>query len=111
MKLARYLERYATSIVILSGRERGTEFSLDQHRLTWGRGPGVDLALEDDGMAREHAAIEFADEGFSISSLNGHPVLLNGGEVATAVLKSGDRFCLGGHAFQVVCAARSKTAQ
>ena len=38
MKLARYLERYATSIVILSGRERGTEFSLDQHRLTLGRG-------------------------------------------------------------------------
>ncbi len=111
MKLARYLERYATSIVILSGRERGTEFSLDQHRLTLGRGPGVDLALEDDGMAREHAAIEFADEGFSISSLNGHPVLLNGGEVATAVLKSGDRFCLGGHAFQFVCAERSKNAQ
>ncbi len=111
MKLARYLERWATSIVILSGRERGTELSLDQHRLTLGRGPGVDLALEDDGMAREHAAIEFADEGFTISSLNGHPVLLNGAEIGTAMLKSGDRFCLGGHAFQFVCAERSTKAQ
>ena len=44
--MSRYLERFDPSIVILTGRERGTEFAVSQIRLTLGRGPGVDLALD-----------------------------------------------------------------
>jgi predicted component of type VI protein secretion system len=104
--LAEYLERYAPSLVILSGREKGTEFALGQRRLTLGRGPGVDLAVDDGAMAREHAAIEFGSEGFQIQSLNGQSLLLNGGEANAARLKDGDRFSLGEHTFQFVCPER-----
>lgn len=106
-RLAEYLGRYSPSILILSGREKGTELALDQRRLTLGRGPGVDLAVDDAAMAREHAAIEFGAEGFVISSLNGHAVLLNGGEASSARLKDGDRFGLGEHTFQFLCPERA----
>ncbi len=105
-RLAEYLGRYAPSIMILSGREKGTELALDQRRLTLGRGPGVDLAVDDAAMAREHAAIEFGENGFAISCLNGHGLLLNGGEVNGAELKDGDRFGLGEHTFLFVCPER-----
>lgn len=105
--LGEFLAAYSASIVILSGEAKGIEFALDQVRVTLGRGPGVDLCLDDPEMSREHASIEFAGGRFVICSLGEERALLvNGGETRRAELKSEDRFRVGGHSFQFLVEER-----
>ncbi len=102
-ELAAYLDGRQVSILILSGVARGTEFAVDQCRVTLGRGPGVDLSFDDPRMVREHAAIEFVDGSFGIRALSPEAgVQLNGGSIDCGDLKHGDRFLLGEHSFQFV---------
>ena len=105
-----FLARYQPTIVILSGGAKGTEFRLDQPRTSLGRGPGVDIALDDDSMSREHAAVEFAKRGFRLRDLDStNGTLLNGGECKQGELKHGDKFQIGDHLFQVIFEERENT--
>ncbi len=105
--LGEFLSAYRASIVILNGAARGTEFALDQLRVTLGRGPGVDLCFDDPEMSREHVSIEFALGRFRIRKLAVERVLLvNGGETALAELKSEDSFRLGSHSFEFLVEER-----
>ena len=73
---------------------------LDQRRVTLGRGPGVDLALDDPSLAREHAVLEFAEQGFRLRGFrDDSEITLNGGPVRLATLKPNDRFQLGALSF------------
>ncbi len=109
---AEFLGAFRASLVILSGVARGAEFPLDQPRITVGRGPGVDLCFDDAEMSRAHAAIEFSGGCFHIRALaEGKLLCLNGGEIASAELKSEDRFRLGGHTFQFLLEERRFPAQ
>ena len=68
------------------------EFILDQRRSLIGRGPGVDLALDEPGLAREHASVEFTGSGFRVARVSSEAALtVRGVSVAEAELKSGDR--------------------
>jgi pSer/pThr/pTyr-binding forkhead associated (FHA) protein len=67
--LAGFLERYEATLVVVRGKRAGKEHPLDRDKLVLGRGPGVDLAFEDDEMSSQHAAVEFAGEGFRVSDL------------------------------------------
>jgi len=105
--LSRFLERWKATLVIVSGGGAGSEIDLCRRTTTIGRGPHTDLAVEDDSMSRQHAAIEFGGEGFRVrdlGSMNG--VLVNGAEVKSADLKGGDRLQLGEHVFQILIEAR-----
>ena len=100
---AEFLSRHVAAIVIMDGGAKGMEYKLDQERVSLGRGPGVDLAFDDEAMSREHAAIEFQAGGYRIrdlASTNG--VYVNDAHVATGELKHGDRFQLGDHVFTFV---------
>ena len=104
-----FLARYQPTIVILSGGAKGTEFALDQPRTSLGRGPGVDLAFDDDSMSREHAAIEFGSHGFRLRDLDStNGTLLNGGACKLGELKHGDKFQVGDHLFQVIFQERER---
>ncbi|MCP4003358.1 MAG: FHA domain-containing protein [bacterium] len=105
--LSDFLTDFQPSIVMLRGCARGTEYPVDQGRVTLGRGPGVDLAFDDPEMAREHASIEFSGGSFSIRALGSLPVQLNRAEVTEAEIKDGDRFSIGTHAFEFVIEPRS----
>ncbi len=105
--LAEFLSAYRPSIVILSGTARGMELTLDQPRVTMGRGPGVDLCFDDPAMSREHAAIEFVCGRFQIRRLEAaSELVVNGGDASCVELKSEDRFRLGGHSFQFMLEER-----
>lgn len=107
---AQFLSRCQPSIVILSGAAKGTEHAIDSATLTLGRGPGVDLAFDDEAMSREHIAIEFTSEGFRIRDLGStNGTLLNGGAVRVGELKHGDRFQVGEHLFQLIIEERQRT--
>jgi pSer/pThr/pTyr-binding forkhead associated (FHA) protein len=97
-------------VVILSGRLQGTDYAIERARTVIGRGPGVDLAFDDETLSRQHASIEFADGGLrlrDLGSLNG--VCINSGAVKSGELKHGDRFQLGDLAFQLILEKRLRT--
>lgn len=105
-----FLARYSAKIVQVSGASAGREFPLDGKRLTIGRGPGVDVALEDATMSRQHAAIEYSGEGFRIRDLGStNGILLDGKQVQVGDLDHGDRFQIGTLRFQIVIEEREET--
>lgn len=104
-----FLTRYRAALVILVGGGEGSELPLEQAKISIGRGPGVDLALEDTAMSREHALIELSREGFRIRDLGStNGVLVNDTPAAAADLCHGDRIVLGEHVFQYVVEERPR---
>ena len=98
-----FSDRYAARLVIIEGPLAGTEFPVMQTPLTVGRGPGVDVAIGDPSMSRQHAVIEYRGGGFEIRDLNStNGVMIAGEPVGAAELRHGDRFELGSQMLQFV---------
>ena len=96
-----FLQRHRVTLIVVSGPCSVNEIDLDKRSVSLGRGPGADVAFEDDAMSREHAAFELVEDGFRVrdlASTNGLEV--NGSEVLVAELKHGDRVKLGETEFQ-----------
>jgi pSer/pThr/pTyr-binding forkhead associated (FHA) protein len=110
ISFAAFIEAWNPSLVILSGKLQGTDFPIERASTVVGRGPGVDLALDDETLSRQHASIEFAAGGLrlrDLGSLNGASI--NGSPVKSGALKHGDRFQLGDLAFQLIVEERPHT--
>jgi len=100
--LGPFLERFRAQIVAVAGAVEGTEIPIEQGRTTLGRGPGADVAFDDESLSRQHAVLEFAGDGFRIRDLDSvGGVLVNGRRVAAAPLQHGDRFTLGAQTFEL----------
>jgi predicted component of type VI protein secretion system len=99
--LSDFLSRFRPALVILSGEARGMEYRLDQPRTAVGRGPGVDLALDDASLRTRHALVEFRGTGFVLSAAD-----LESDSPGWLELKDGDRFHLGALELQFTLAAR-----
>src|SRR5262249_60646524 len=69
--LSDFLTRYRPALVILTGEARGLEYRLDQPRTALGRGPGVDLALDDESLRTRHALVEFKSGGVWVRQADG----------------------------------------
>ena len=96
--LSDFLTRYRPALVILTGEARGLEYRLDQPRTALGRGPGVDLALDDESLRTRHALVEFKSGGFVLRQADV--------EGSALELKDGDRFHLGALELQFTLEAR-----
>jgi predicted component of type VI protein secretion system len=96
--LSDFLTRYRPALVILTGEARGLEYRLDQPRTAVGRGPGVDLALDDESLRTRHALVEFRSGGFVLRHADADGSALE--------LKDGDRFHLGALELQFTLEAR-----
>ncbi|HTO06906.1 MAG TPA: FHA domain-containing protein [Myxococcota bacterium] len=99
--LSDFLTRYRPALVILTGEARGLEYRLDQPRTALGRGPGVDLALNDESLRTRHALVEFKSGGFVLRHAD-----VEGELPAALELKDGDRFHLGRLELQFTLEAR-----
>jgi pSer/pThr/pTyr-binding forkhead associated (FHA) protein len=106
-----YLVRFRPTITVLSGEAAGMEFVVESRRSLIGRGPGVDLALDDASLAREHAALELSDAGVELRALPAASARLNGAPVRSAKLKPGDRFSLGAISFGFEIEPRGEGAE
>jgi len=85
-------------LVVLAGDSVGRVIRLAANqRFRMGRSRSCELFFDCDNVSREHAALEMDKEGNAIlvdaESTNG--TLVNGKRVSTAVLRDGDRICLG----------------
>ena len=99
--LSDFLSRYRPALVILTGQARGLEYRLDQPRTAVGRGPGVDLALDDESLRTRHALVEYRGGGFVLRHADVESEATHGLE-----LKDGDRFHLGSLELQFTLEAR-----
>jgi pSer/pThr/pTyr-binding forkhead associated (FHA) protein len=98
-----YLGAYRPKIVVLSGRDAGTEHPIEHERCIIGRGPGVDFAFDDSAMSRQHAAIDFADGNFRIQDLGStNGLRVNGDAMQSCELGHGDRIEIGSLELQLV---------
>jgi pSer/pThr/pTyr-binding forkhead associated (FHA) protein len=100
--LEAFLERYDATLVVVRGSDAGEEIPLDAPKLVIGRGPGVDVAFDDDEMSAQHLAIEWSGGRFRVCDLgstNGTQV--NGARVQARDLATGDRVECGGHVLQL----------
>jgi pSer/pThr/pTyr-binding forkhead associated (FHA) protein len=98
-----FLASHKASLVIVEGGAAGAEYEIHENGVTVGRGPGVDIAVQDDAMSKTHAAFEPAEHGVRVrdmGSTNG--IAVNGSRVDAADLKHGDRIEIGSHVFQFV---------
>ena len=106
--LSAYLVRNRACIVMLSGGAEGSEFLLERERVRMGRGPGVDVAVEDPTVSQEHATLEFSGDGFRIRDLGStNGISVNGSPTQASDLKHGDRFQIGDVEFQLVVETRA----
>ena len=105
-----FLKRFQAKIVVVSGRDAGEGYSLDRARTVLGRGPGVDAVFKNAAMSRQHAALEYTDDGFRIQDLGStNGIYLHGQRVQAGDLGNGDRFEIGGQEFQLVIEEREDT--
>lgn len=104
-----FLAGFQAKVVVVSGSATGKEFPLERARVTIGRGPGVDMVVNDPAMSRQHAAIEFTSGGFRIQDLGStNGILLNGKPIQVGEVGNGDRFGIGGQRFQLVIEQREQ---
>lgn len=105
--LGAVLERYRVSLLILSGPATGLEIPVEQEQLTVGRGPGVDVAVDNPSLAPAHFAIELSGLGFRLRALTeDRGVRLNGSEVTLGELHDGDRIRIGDEILQFIQSER-----
>ena len=98
-----FLASHRAVLVVIEGPAAGNEYEIGENGATVGRGPGVDISLQDPSMSKVHAAFEPAAGGVRVrdmGSTNG--IAVNGSAVAAADLKHGDRIEIGGHVLQFV---------
>ena len=95
------------ALVVVRGSAAGAEYELDRERLALGRGPGVELALEDEALSKEHAVLEFDRGGFRVRDLGStNGLYVNGERSDTARLRHGDRIEAGEHCLQLLLEKR-----
>lgn len=84
-------------LTVLSGTGAGRCFLLDKEKTVIGRGRGVDIHLNDNGISRAHARIirwvGLAYVVEDLGSMNG--TFVNGRRIERATISSGDRLQLG----------------
>ena len=100
---------WSATLVEVRGGAEGNEYPLDGERIVVGRGPGVDLAFEDDEMSANHAVFEHSRGGLCITDLDStNGTRVNGERVATRALAHGDRIEIGRHHFHLLLEKRDK---
>jgi predicted component of type VI protein secretion system len=104
-----FLARHKVTLVLASGPHAGNEVALDKERVMLGRAAGSDVVLQDPSVSSEHASLELCERGYRLRDLGStNGVTVNGCKIASAELKHGDRFELGGVAFRYVVETRKK---
>ncbi len=90
-------EKTSSSLVVVSGKEIGREYKLDQSRMIMGRSLQAEIQIYDGKISRKHAQIILSEEGdytlIDLRSTNG--TYVNNNRVADKQLEDGDKIQLG----------------
>ena len=93
------------SLAVIAGPEAGRMFLIEKPRTVIGR-EGVDLALDDPEISRQHAAIEVSGERVTVVDLGSANGTQVGDEsVAEALLENQGEFTVGGSTLMLIVTA------
>ena len=93
------------SLAVIAGPDAGRMFLIEKPRTVIGR-EGVDLALDDPEISRQHAAIEVAGERVTVVDLGSANGIQVGDEsVAEAPLENQGEFTVGGSTLMLIVTA------
>ena len=100
--------QWAGTLVVLEGRvAAGMEYPITQACMRIGRGPDVDLEIDDKEMSSAHASISFEAGVFHLTDLGStNGTLVNDKKVVNQALSPGDRIRIGGPVLQFVMEKR-----
>ena len=93
--------------MVVEGGAAGTEYPMSVPTVRVGRGPDVEVAIDDPELSSTHVAIDFDDGMFHLTDLgstNGTKV--NDQPATSQVLEHGDRIHIGRQVLQLVLAKR-----
>ena len=96
-----FLANSQAAIMVVAGGHEGVEFVLDQQRVLIGRGPGMDLTIDDSSLRTLEAALEFRQGAYHLRRFDLETNPGSDGAPARAQrLKSLDQFRLGDLRFE-----------
>jgi pSer/pThr/pTyr-binding forkhead associated (FHA) protein len=95
--------RHRASLTVLTGPSSGIEHVLGGERILLGRGPGVDVMLDDESISRQHAVLVLETDGWHVQDMGStNGIEVNGASIGATPLKHGDRITLGSIQVQYV---------
>jgi len=107
--LESFLSRFEARLMVISGPAAGAEYALESLTSVIGRGPGVDIAVNDPAASRQHAAVGFQGDGFRVSDLGStNGLTVNDTPAEECSIENGDCFEVGDHRFQLVIVEREE---
>lgn len=102
-----YLRAHEVRLVVIAGPAAGAEFPVRRERHLLGRGPGVDIVLDDQALSRQHAAIEYDGRTFRVRDLGStNGIAVDGRVVQVAELNGGERIEVGSQVLRYVVEQR-----
>jgi pSer/pThr/pTyr-binding forkhead associated (FHA) protein len=105
--LEKFLSRFEAKLMVIDGPAAGAEYALESLPTVIGRGPGVNITVNDSAASRQHAAVGFQDDGFRVSDLGStNGLTVNDEPTEECSIESGDCFAIGDHRFQLVIVER-----
>lgn len=100
--LKRYLNRALSPAAFTLWHEQsGRRTRISERALVVGRGMDADFHILDPHVARRHAEFAFEEGKLVVRSIKGASVVVNGSEVAEAIVVFGDRIELGNQVFNI----------
>ncbi|NIA14497.1 MAG: FHA domain-containing protein [Nitrospiraceae bacterium] len=91
-------------LVAISGRHKGSSWSLHKAGLTLGRDAACDIVLPDPIVSRRHCRLVPEGDGIRLEDLQSrNPAFLNGVPTERAELRPGDELALGSWRFILTC--------
>jgi pSer/pThr/pTyr-binding forkhead associated (FHA) protein len=96
-------ERFQASVVVVQGYGAGMEYLLTKEHTVIGREKGVDIALKDALVSREHAAILYREGHYLLKDLGStNGTRIGGTLINQADLHHGDKFRIGDTILQFI---------
>jgi pSer/pThr/pTyr-binding forkhead associated (FHA) protein len=88
-------------LIIIKEDGLNQEFILNKSVVTLGRATTNDIVLVEGRVSRNHAKVEWTQDGIMLTDLNSaNGVWLNGQRIAEAKIQVGDQFEISGHVLQ-----------
>jgi pSer/pThr/pTyr-binding forkhead associated (FHA) protein len=95
--------QYKASLVIIKGYAEGMEYPLELEHTVLGRDKTAGIAVKDELVSRQHAAIVYRDGEFRLEDLGStNGTIMNGALIETATLRHKDKFRIGDTTLQFI---------
>jgi pSer/pThr/pTyr-binding forkhead associated (FHA) protein len=96
-------ERFQASLAIVEGYAEGMEYLIEKEFTVIGRDKTADIALKDQLISRQHAALIYCDKNYLLKDMDStNGTHMKGARIQQAELHHGDKFRIGDTTLQFI---------